>query len=252
LENESKRIKVLTELQRQRKELIQPTIMSEINPNNKLNPEIIKTEQDKAVANATKELKKFINKIKGISCKENEMEYTRNLSRMENLHKNCVEKMLHNKEMKIQQQIDKEKMLVEKWEETRAKSKENRRFLKELEHKESVHRRELVKLKEDYRKKKLLEKIKLHDKRSRSFNNQKVGMGRLKQEIRKNVAYGKYKAKQLLEKMEKQPNTIHNKELMGKIFEDAGLGNMWKLTNGSSSNKVKSIDIYMELPKNTL
>jgi len=242
-----------------------------------LDPEVIKKEKRKAIAKTTKELKGIISKMK--------LEYA--LKAYKNNHKEnytcsskgyrvrAINRTLHDKsgksarkhksfieEQKACQRINDEQVKINQWKKNQNKLMKNRKIIKEIESESNKDRQKVLQRIEDYRRQKLLEKIKEYDERTQTLQEQRTGLNKFRQEMRKNAAYNKYQAKLEIEKITHKLNkeqTQINPQLMTKMFKAAGLGNVWQLANqqptlsnsSHSPEDLSKLDIYMNLPSLT-
>ncbi len=120
------------------------------------------------------------------------------------------------------------------WEQDKRMASRQRRLARDFESEKAKERRELVLRREEYKRTQLLEHIKETDKRSTSLQKQRVGLKRLRQELRKNSDYSKYQARRELEKVAHKFNVtpcmefpVGREQPAGPHDEDARAGRPW-------------------------
>eukprot|EP00826_Nyctotherus_ovalis_P012312 TRINITY_DN13241_c0_g2_i1.p1 TRINITY_DN13241_c0_g2~~TRINITY_DN13241_c0_g2_i1.p1 ORF type:complete len:451 (+),score=89.09 TRINITY_DN13241_c0_g2_i1:102-1454(+) len=271
------------------------SIKGSLRATKELDPEVIKEEKRKAIANTAKELKGIIGKIrseymKESTYKENSLCATRKArdgsSRQfrvrnndrsaqnssdksargdkERRHKSFIEGVVQNREQRACQRISEEQAKIVQWRKNQNRLMRSRKIVREIESESGKDRQVMMRRIEEYKRQKLLERIHKHDERAQILQEQRIGLNRLRQEMRKNVAYNKYQAKLELERITKKlgkDEAQGNSKLIGKMLKAAGLGNAWnlashpqppKLSNSSQSPKdLSKLDIYMNLPNLT-
>jgi len=219
-----------------------------------LDPDIIKEEEARAVASNTKELKNIVGMIKKECNFEMTQKYrkgsefmTKRLCTDKNLPPNSlrkraktsklryqmiIEEINRTREQNLFKKINKGDLVTEKWKKTQYKIKKNLKMISDFERERSNDRRELVKRKEGYKQMKLLERIHMKDERSMEIQKIRAGVGRLRQEMRKNAFYNKYRAKLSLEGLTKRlyaSQDMNENMLIDRMLDVAGIKEPWKI-----------------------
>ena len=224
-----------------------------------LNPEIVRNEKTRAATIAVKELYNIIGKAKNdydydIKQKDfylihankrfhtnndsvqNSIKRKLNLNQTEMKYRNFIENIIKKKEEKINKRMIKEKTLIEKWKASQEKLKLNKLVLGDFKNERSKEKRKFIERREEYKRNIILEKIKEEEQRSLSLQETKVGINKLRQEMRKNTAYSKYLVKQKLEKLGSKLYSVQDfdkAKAMEKIFEKTELKNLYKNFTGN-------------------
>ena len=217
-----------------------------------LDPEVMRMEKIKAVTVTTKELQNIVERAKNefsfeirrkdfsstpanklsyssYNSAENSARRNKSVNHSELKHKNFIENILKERENKISQRIYKEKLAIEKWKSMQNEVKRNNKIADEFERERNSERKKLLQRKEEYKRKKLLDKITEEDLRTQSFQQTRMRINKLRQEMRKNSTYTKYLAKNNIEKLTRKFNTIKRYDdikLTYQMLMAAGLKNL--------------------------
>lgn len=136
--------------------------------------------------------------------------------------------------VKVCQRKNKQDRVISEWQRAQSRVKRKKSQLFEIEAERRSDQRNFLMRKEKYRQAKLLQKIMKEDEKIDKLRNQRENISRLRQEMRKNASYSKYKVREELEKIamkhDKQGKADH--KLVNRMLETAGLGQVWQLING--------------------
>ena len=213
-----------------------------------LDPEIVKKENFRASSTITKELKNMIGMIQkdfGIGQRynlkmENNRVLTGNISMRNSIrnddlrstrHKKLVEDILKKREERIYKRINKEKLTIERWKSNRRNERRNMRMIIDFERERSDERKKLLQSKEKYRQNVLLQRIHYKDNKSLEFQQTKTEILKLRQKLRKDSTYKKYRAKLDLEKAARRFNDseeISETKVIKQMLEVTGLDELYE------------------------
>ena len=214
------------------------------------NTKLLVQEQKRAIATTAKELQNIVGQVKREdfvdTCTYNEglKQHSShkvlkslakgNTDRLKTPkdYKYIVKRMIRSREKKISQYINNKQSKMDIWRRSQTQLNNNKRLAMQIHFENDNEKKQLVKRMEEYKRQKLLEKIRKHDEKSQSIQSQRNTVCKLRQEMRKNAINNKFKAKQEIEKVIRKYNRAQiNENIMGEMFEAAGLGKIWQIVN---------------------